>query len=59
MELESRLPELEILLKSAKGRMTADLIRQITEVPNIYRFQTYLAFPNVQEVREHIAVRTA
>ncbi|OWA54041.1 putative COP9 signalosome complex subunit 7a [Hypsibius exemplaris] len=53
VEAESRLPELEVLLrsKSSKGRMIADLLRQITEIPDIYRFQTYLTIPNVQDLR--------
>ncbi|GAU89882.1 hypothetical protein RvY_02381 [Ramazzottius varieornatus] len=46
----SRLTELELLMKNAKGKMVADLIRQITELPDVYRFQKYLSLDNIQEL---------
>ena len=50
-EVGSRLTELELLMKKAKGKMAVDLIRQITELPDVYRFHKYLSMDNIQEVR--------
>ncbi|XP_055331617.1 COP9 signalosome complex subunit 7a-like [Paramacrobiotus metropolitanus] len=51
-ESRGRLPEVEVLLKKAKGRMAADLIRQLTEISDVYRFQNYLVLPNIQDLRK-------
>lgn len=52
MDQTTKLEPFILLSKNAKGKAAADLIRKVTEDPNIYAFGELLGIPGIREVRQ-------